>query len=265
MPQSDSRNLRARVARRLAVLSGLGLACASPAAPDLVLDQAYEGFANSRANVGPPDRAQTFTVGVAGLLAEIDLKLHKRDAAVTSDLLFDVRPTVAGVPVEEESAALASIALPAHWVSTTPTWISFDLRSFDIDVEVDDVLAIVLRDPDGDGVGGGRYRWRALGFLDGQENQAYPAGQVFCRLGILCEPVTWLAQPELDANFRTFVALPEPGDLARSAAGLLTLAGLARRRRGRRRAPRSRRAALRAGAAWPGGRRCPPRSPRSAG
>ena len=235
MPRLHSTNARARVARPLALLAGLGLAGAPLAAADLVLDQAYEGFTNGAANVGPPDRAQTFTVGIAGLLAEIDLNLRRRDGDVTSDLLFDIRPTVSGVPVEEESAALATITLPAQSVPLIPTWITFDVSPFDIEVEVDDVLAIVLRDPEGDGVGGGTYRWRVLGLPDGEENLFYPAGRLFCRLGNLCAPVTWLAQPELDANFRTWVALPEPGDLARSAAGLLTLAGLAHCRRGRRR------------------------------
>ncbi len=63
-----------------------------------VLDHSFELTANGSANVGPPDDAQTFTVGVAGTLARIEVEVQRRDERA-GDLVFDIRPTVGGVPV----------------------------------------------------------------------------------------------------------------------------------------------------------------------
>ena len=90
-----------------------------------------------------------------------------------------------------------------------PAWIGFDLRSFQIPVESGDVLAVVLRDPTGDGRSG-TYLWSGL--FDRRGQGFYAGGERFIRRG----GEAWSGQAGVDLHLRSFVsaaasASPEPG------------------------------------------------------
>jgi len=77
----------------IALAVGLGVSCvATPTSATPVLDQsnAYDpGFTGS-AVVTAHSLAQTFTVGLSGLLRRVDLQLYKSTGTV-GDLTFDIR------------------------------------------------------------------------------------------------------------------------------------------------------------------------------
>ena len=175
-----------------------------------MLDQSSEGGL-SQGSVGHIDAGQTFTVGAEGRLVEVQAEVRRFDAAAL-DLTIDVRRTVAGAPVEDD--VLASITIPASSIGmTAPAYLSFDLRSFDIRVEVGDELAIVLSTVASQTT----YVWLE------RTDDSYAGGQRFLRGAFAGS--TWngagFGSPVTDLNFRTFVApVPEPG------TGLLLWGGL---------------------------------------
>jgi hypothetical protein len=88
--------------------------------------------------------AQTFTVGIPGILARVDVGISS-NGQLTDPLLFDVRPTVNGVPVEAEAAALFSAALAQDQLPFPAHYVTFDVSAAHIPVVPGEVLAIVLR------------------------------------------------------------------------------------------------------------------------
>ena len=100
--------------------------------------------------------AQTFTVGMSGRLARIDVMLS-RQASMTQNLLFEVRSTIDGYPPPTMGPpALAVIPYeqipvdPPGTAGAVEDWVAVDLSSFDIDVSAGDEVAIVLKlDTDG--------------------------------------------------------------------------------------------------------------------
>lgn len=191
-----------------------------------ILDQEYDAVAdgsNGGLNIQSDQQvAQTFTVGIGGRLVRVDVQARTSTADPPSgDLLFDIRPTVGGVPVEDDTLALANVAIPATdvppFVPFTGDFVSVDLSAFSISVTPGDVLAIVLRHFDT-----GSYVWLAqsegLGVL-------YDDGAGFARR---FSPTWGRLQPDTDFGFRTFV--PEPTTLALMAVGLAGVA-VSRRRK----------------------------------
>jgi hypothetical protein len=164
-----------------------------PAQITPVLDQSLAGSYLSWGLGGDAPLAQTFTVGITGVLTRIDVEL-RRDAGV-HDVLLDVRPTTGGIPVESDAAALVSVVIPSASIPTDFAFMSADVSSASIQVSVGDVLAIVLRAP-ADG-GPLSYTWRGTG-----QNFEYPAGTNFFRVA---PSLNW--SPLFgDLGFRTFVA-----------------------------------------------------------
>jgi hypothetical protein len=195
-----------------------------------ILDQSFEvdecaGPGRCGGSIGVAENAQTFTAGVSGALSRIEVKLQN---VGSQDLSFDVRPTVGGVPVEDDGAAYAEITLPNSSIPPeVVTWVEFDLNPFNIAVEAGDVLAIVLSAPD---PVFGQYLWR--GSFSGPS--LYPGGQRFLRGGEQVGP-TWngtiFGQEAIDLNFRTFVdPVPVPAALPLMASGLIALFAMARKR-----------------------------------
>ena len=95
--------------------------------------------------------SQTFTAGVSGRLAGVDLLMSRREALQT-DVLFEISPTLDGIPVP-------TMGLPAHGAipfSTIPVdpvgmagtaqdWVHLDLSTHNFVVTEGQMLAIVLK------------------------------------------------------------------------------------------------------------------------
>ncbi len=180
--------------------------------------------------LGQPDNAQTFTVGMKGILTEIQVQVQ-RNTAITNDLFLDVRGTSTGIPLEDDASVLATTSYSANSLSIgTPTWLSFDVRSQNIDVDNGDLLAIVLRAPTA--VDSANYFWM------GATNDPYTGGQRWGRSGTWAGGVlgdTWngnFAQfATSDMNFRAFInPIPLPPALYVFGSGLLWLIQISRRK-----------------------------------
>jgi hypothetical protein len=103
---------------------------------------------------------------------QVDVFIQRENPPNTDPLIFDVRPTVGGVPVESDVMTLATRTLQPSEVPTTAGFVSIDIRSFNVQVQVGDVLAIALRepgDPDTD------YSWK------GRTDNQYARGIAYFR------------------------------------------------------------------------------------
>jgi hypothetical protein len=122
----------------LAALLFVGLTGPARATP--ILDQSF---------TGPPtvaysftqgaQEAQSFTVGIAGNLTEVDVRLQDFSPPATGNLLFDIRDAPLGVPQVSDTPTLASGSVPL--ASTGNTWLS--LTGFSIPVAVGDQLILL--------------------------------------------------------------------------------------------------------------------------
>jgi hypothetical protein len=63
-----------------------------------VLDQVIDLFPGGGGYFGSLDRAQTFTVGLAGQLTRVDVMLEIAGFGTPKDIFIDIRPTVNGIP-----------------------------------------------------------------------------------------------------------------------------------------------------------------------
>jgi hypothetical protein len=115
------------------------------------------------------DRAQSFTVGRAGVLARVDLYLARGlDSSTPNNVEISIRRLVGGVPDPVDGNALATKILSS---STFPDegWI---YAEFNVAVNVGDVLAIVARKVAGSG-------YPIL--IGNPDSNAYVPGQNFYR------------------------------------------------------------------------------------
>ena len=141
--------------RRPALLAlSLLLAVASPAAGAPILDQQAEVGQASAFGLTELTRAQTFTVGVDGVLHSVELLL--RGSATTT---FEIHATTGGLPVLG-STPLASVS--AAFAAGFASWVTIDFSSFAIPVSVGDVLAIVQ--PGGTSTGSGLWWAGSAGY-----------------------------------------------------------------------------------------------------
>ena len=196
-----------------------------------ILDQSSE-IGTQLGTLGQPDNAQTFTVGLQGTLAEVQVQVQ-RNSANADDLVLDVRETSAGTPLEDDTNVLAGTTISAASLPfNTPTWVSFDVSSFGIDVDVGDILAIALRVPTT--TDPANYFW--IGNAGGDP---YAGGQRWGRSDTWSGGVlggTWNGSfaefATTDMNFRTFVEpVPIPPTFLLFGSGLLGLIGVSRRKK----------------------------------
>lgn len=148
---------------------------------------------------GSHSRAQTFTVGVGGILSSIDVDVVGINSS--ESVLWDLRPTSGGVPAASNTNTLASgnimsSALPQGSFS----FYSIDVSSFNIAATPGDVYAIAFRGTSGNTV----LSWRvstAGGYAGGSFFDGSPSGG----------NINWSSLSPTDAGFDTKVLLiPEP-------------------------------------------------------
>jgi len=128
---------------------------------------------DSHTVIGTHDNAQTFTIGINGMLTMIDLYINKL-ATTDSDLLFDIRLTNNGRPVESDDGndLLVSMVIPKDDVPfKTDSYlfhnpVSIDLSPYGIFVADGEILAITLRT---EKLGPAQYKWNLIrtGFTRG--------------------------------------------------------------------------------------------------
>jgi hypothetical protein len=166
------------------------------------------------------DRAQTFTVGIAGTLTTVEASLAASGETLPGDELHvDIRPTDAsGVPLEDDGSALGSITVLGSRLDDTlddQNLYALDFSSFEITVSPGDRLAIVARS-DVPSASARAFNWGAK-IVDGE---GYTGGTAWLRAS------TWDLQSGgedmgVDLVFRTIVMAPEPG----AASALLAVLG----------------------------------------
>ncbi len=196
----------------LATATLIALVTSAPATADpILLDQASlptqgpNDVGSTLAGLSDPPsgffRAQTFTVGLSGRLARVDVLLFGH-----ADVLLHILDTIDGVPT------MAVLASKHSTLTSDDGWRTFDLADR-LTVAAGRVLAIelvnVLNAP--------------LGWLGQQPGPRYGGGADFFRNESAGFPTVTL-NPEHDNYFRTFVdtsPTPEPSSM------MLTLSALA--------------------------------------
>lgn len=161
-------------------------------------------------------RAQTFTVGMSGVLSQVDLQLG-RAAGTTADLTVEVRRTSSGLPLLGAGDLLGTATVTAAQVGAAlfPTkFVSVDFSGAPIAISTGDVLALVLTS-----TGPSYYEWYLWATSD-----AYAGGSGFYR------PSSGTFVADGDSGFRTHVTQSVPEATSLLLIGT-ALTGLALRRR----------------------------------
>jgi hypothetical protein len=119
------------------------MATPSPPSGVAVLDQSFSpdlGGSNFPYGTGSSTLAQTFTVGITGLLSEVDVTLS---SVVSTNVPLEIRRTSGGVPTSQVLIATTVSVTAAQPVFS---WSLFraDLSASGLRVNAGDVLAIVL-------------------------------------------------------------------------------------------------------------------------
>lgn len=176
---------------------------------EVTLAQGIGGYPGSN---GDPVIAQSFTAGIAGTLASIDVLLHRNTPTVFGiDLIAEIFPVAGGVPI---GSALGSVTIPELSLpETSSSFFNIDFSAFNIPVNVGTQLAIVVHDnnkPDQNTV----FRW-----VGGSDN--YTGGSRAYDIG------TGFINTPTDLYFKTYVTpltdstpVPEPLTILGSATAL---------------------------------------------
>jgi hypothetical protein len=203
----------------LTAMLGLTIGTAGRAEAAFVLDQSYmavpgQGFEAAIATI--QSVAQSFTAGLAGQLAEVDVQIGQSTGTTGDDVTLTIRSVAGGVP----AAALFQKTIPLATIPglTFTSMTAVDVSAAGIMVNPGDLLAITLS----------RNAPGSPPWVLWQSNEAgYARGT-----GFTGNPGAWTAQT-YDFGFRTFVqtsAVPEPSSLALSTLAAVAGLGYAARR-----------------------------------
>jgi len=233
--------------RRRALLAGLPVTLAlltGPAQAVPILDQMLDVFPINGGGAGfsvnqSQSVAQTFTVGVTGLLIRAEVQavaVPLGFAWPTADLWLDVMSTDGGVPdVILGTASIPNADLMSMWGADSG-YVGVDVSGLDINVTAGDLLAIALHSPP---TGGGGFGWWYA------RGDPYTCGDSYA-VGATPIPGWSTTTPASDVGFRTFVdgtgtgggncgftnndvprddpwPVPEPSSLALLVAGMIWL------------------------------------------
>lgn len=183
----------------LVIMSVSGLdALAAP-----TLDQSHIGGGTQRGGIYiNHDTAQTFTVGISGILDSIVLDLNYEDEVPIYDITVEIRTTTSGLP-DGPASALGSVQFDTSVLTNTFTLYSVDFSSLSIPVSVGNQLAIVLTSEDDNDHDA---KWRAA------SGNPYPGGMAYYDSGAGWET----GGKDYDNYFQTYVepsVIPAPAAL----------------------------------------------------
>lgn len=176
---------------------------------------------------GHAELAQTFTVGLTGMLARVDVQVNRSSDLVVTPLVIDIVRTTDGIP--EPGSVLASLSIPAQAFPVAPGGFITDMTGADLGgsafaVTQGEVLGLLASVPAPDTLTGQLYYW--------QVNTSYSGGALFRREVESGGP--FISQAPNSGGFRTYVAVPEPSSLAMCGPALVLGLGYAWWRRVRR-------------------------------
>lgn len=199
---------------------GLVIGVGGTTKADLILDQSFSQGSYIASTGG--EFAQTFTVGLNGLLGQVDIGVQ----TLTNATLDIVRTSAAGIPSNDPSAVLASMSLPTVALSGTPalpTWVGIDLSAYDIQVNTGEILALTLQ--------GGEVWF--VGFSN--HVPIYSGGSAWVSGGGSWETFSTPTDGAASFYFATYVETPEPSTLVPACiTGLMGLGYAWRRRKAKR-------------------------------
>jgi len=181
-----------------------------------ILDQSHINGGTLRNDIAENrQEAQTFTVGVAGILDSIVLDLRYEDVVPTYDITVELRSTTNGLP-DWSDQAFASVQFDTSILTPEFTLYSIDFRSFSLSFDVGDQLAIVLTSEED---------YTSAATWRGARDNPYPGGKWYYDAGT---GTTWYTK-DYDGYFQTYV-IPAPGTILISSTGVALVCWLRRRK-----------------------------------
>jgi hypothetical protein len=171
--------------------------------------------------------AQTFQVGVSGLLTEVDVFVHRFSSfQVGGNVVFEIRnQTSSSLPSNNPADTLVQISIPYSSISLSSGFVKVDTSAANLQFTAGANLAIVLH-ADTATPSGLNYSW------GGENSNPYANGEAYEQV---VGNSTWASAvgPNGDLGFMTYMStsVPEPGTISLSALGLLALIGNRWRRR----------------------------------
>jgi hypothetical protein len=188
---------------------------AGPARAGGTLDQSnvVSTFNFDAAMVEEVSRAQTFTVGIAGLLSQVNLEIYQ-STGTTVDPTFEILGTTGGVPDSTKPLFTTTIPLSIVPIFDTPPtgtvpMTSIDVSSAGILVTPGEVLSLALSRAAFGSPPWLLWRYGIGGYAGGDAYFSAPPGS------------PWMVQNPYEAGFQTYVsAVPEPSTAVLALIGL---------------------------------------------